>query len=211
MGVSISVAFLADLERNDPDGAVYHRRAFERLSAALAQEGIAWREPDAPDTRPVSAGMPYGYLHHLRRVFVLHKYGRTVTSAHATDPDQYDLDMGRVNDETTLFSSHLLCHADSEGYYVPVDFGDPLFLPEQANVAGGGIVGSSQRLRAELAFIAPALGIKADGTGAVPQRELARLAATPPDDPFEPELFAWHRLYRACTVSISSGHAVVFH
>ncbi|MBG0817878.1 hypothetical protein [Planomonospora sp. ID82291] len=118
--------------------------------------------------------------------------------------------MGRVQDETTLFSSHLLCYADSEGYYVPVDFADPLFLPEQAGVAGGGIVGSSLRLQAELAFIAPALGIDVDGAGAVPEREQARLAATPPDDPFEPEIFTWHRLYQACSASVSSGHAVVF-
>jgi hypothetical protein len=66
-------------------------------------------------------------------------------------------------DETSVLASHLLCHSDAGGYYVPVDFGDPLFLPEEAEVRGAGMVGSSQGLLAELAGIASPLGISPGG------------------------------------------------
>ncbi|MER7706710.1 hypothetical protein ABTX81_27915 [Kitasatospora sp. NPDC097605] len=202
MGLSISVGMLHDQARNDPEGLEYHRRAFDRLGAALAAEGIDWHEPplDVAAVRDpaFSGGFPYGYLTRLRRVLALTGCGEPVTPAEE-DGAGWERDCDLIRDEASRFASHLICHADNAGYYVPVDFADPLFLPADAGVAGAGMVGSTQRLLHELTTIAPALGI----TPAEP--------APAPDGPFEPEQYAWRQLHRACLASLADGHAIVFH
>ncbi|OEJ36476.1 hypothetical protein [Streptomyces agglomeratus] len=109
-----------------------------------------------------------------------------------------------------MFSVHLLCHADNGGYYVPVDMGEPLFLPEEEEVLGYGMLGSSQRLRSELVWLAPGIDIHPDGDERLSRAEQAKLVDIPPTDPFEPEKFAWAQLHAACQSSIASGHAIVF-
>ncbi|PBC75695.1 hypothetical protein BX265_0370 [Streptomyces sp. TLI_235] len=202
MGLSITVGLLDDLDRHDPEGAAHHARELDLLAEALQAKGIAWREPAPAGTgrAACAGGFPYSHLHHLRRAFVLHRRGAAVTPAATTDPEQYDLDCGEVEEETLMFSSHLLCHSDCAGYYVPADFADPLFLPADAPVAGGGIVGSTSGLLAELRRLAPAIGIDPDDPA-----EPAR------DDRYEAEAFAWHLLHRACRESQAAGRAIVFH
>lgn len=214
MGLSISVGLLHDQAQHDPEGYEYHRRAFDRLGRALAQEGVDWQEPpvDGPPHAPTfSGGFPYGYLARLRRVLVLAGRGEAVTPVAVPDGPEWERDVEKVRDETSVLASHLLCHADNAGYYVPVDFADPLFLPEDAGVAGAGMVGSSRRLLAELAAVAPALGIAPDDRGSGPAGESGTSGADAPGGPFEAERFAWHQLHRACLASIAGGYAVVFH
>ena len=217
MGLEISVGILCDQAQNDPEGLEYHRGGFDRLTRALAAEGIDWREPEilheARDDHDFSAGFPYSYLAHLRRVYTLARLGEPVTPSAATSAEQYDRDQVKVADEMTMFASHLLCHADNEGYYIPVDFADPLFLPEEAEVAGAGMVGSSQRLLAELTEIAAPIGIELDADGVLSRAEAASLEATaaaPDGDAFAEERFVWSQMYQACLASIESGHAIVF-
>ncbi|MEY9928503.1 hypothetical protein ABH926_003142 [Catenulispora sp. GP43] len=214
MGLGISVGILCDQARNDPEGYAHHHDAFDNLTHALAAEGITWREPEvihkAGDDHDYSTGFPYSYLSHLRRVFTLARLGEAVTPWSAVSDDQYRHDLMKVDDETVMFSSHLLCHSDNEGYYIPVAFDDPLFLPEEAQVAGVGMVGSSHRLRAELAGFAAALGIRLDEQGALSDDEAAAVEATGEDDAFAAERYVWLHLYRACLASIGSGHAIVF-
>ncbi|MFE6870114.1 hypothetical protein ACFVFS_26605 [Kitasatospora sp. NPDC057692] len=203
MGLSIAVGMLHDQARNDPEGLVYHRRAFDRLGAALGAEGIDWQEPplDGPAQDPAfSGGFPYRHLTRLRRVLALIGRGEPVTPAEEDGPG-WERDCELIQDEASMFASHLICHADNAGYYVPVDFADPLFLPADADVAGAGMVGSTQRLLRELATVAPALGISPAEQGAAPT----------PAGPFEPEQYAWHQLHRACLASLAGGHAIVFH
>jgi hypothetical protein len=195
MGLSISVGLLADLYHNDTEGFEYHREAFERLSGVLAGEGIDWREPDAvelPDAHEYSAGFPYGYLTRLRRIYVLAKGGESITPAAEINTPQYEHDLRLIDDETAMLASHLLCHADDSGYYLPIDFPDPLFLPQELELEGGGMVGSCYRLLEELAEIESVL------------------AACSPKGSFEPERYAWSRLREACEASIAGGHAIVF-
>lgn len=207
MGLGISVGMLCDQARNDPEGFGMHRAGFDRLTRALAQEGIEWREPEIlhkSGEHDYSGGFPYSYLAHLRRAYTLTLLGEPVTPASATSDAQYVRDQEKVGDESTMFASHLLCHADHAGYYIPVDFPDPLFLPESADVGGAGMVGSSQQLLAELRSFASAIDVELDEAGkAVEQKPTD-------DDPFDAEKFAWSQLYRACLASIESGHAVVF-
>ena len=207
MGLGISVGMLCDQARNDPEGFEMHRAGFDQLTRALAQEGIEWREPEIlheGGEHDYSGGFPYSYLAHLRRAYTLTLLGEPVTPASATSDAQYERDQEKVGDESTMFASHLLCHADYAGYYIPVDFPDPLFLPEGADVGGAGMVGSSQQLLAELRSFASALGVELDEAGNVVEQKPAG------DDPFDAEKFAWSQLYRACLASIESGHAIVF-
>ncbi|MGW2377784.1 MULTISPECIES: hypothetical protein [Kitasatospora] len=203
MGLSISVGALSTPDMRD-EAEVLHR--------ALAAEGVVWREPAAPldAAGAFSAGFPYSYLSGLRRVYVLHRLGEPVTGARGVSREQYEEDLERVDDETVMFDSHLLCHADHEGYYVPAEFEDPLFLPEEAGVPGAGMVGSSGALLAELQGFAAALGIRLAADGSLDPAESARLDALPGDDPFEPEVFTWHQLYQACRASLATGRAIVF-
>ena len=210
MGLSISVGLLADLKRNDTEGYEEYREAFGKLSAALAKAGVDWQEPETGDGAVYSGGFPYGYLTRLRRIYVLAQEGDRITPAPAHGTAEERRDRERIDDEMVMFSSHLLCHADDAGYYIPVAFDDPLFLPEGAEIAGAGMVGSSQALLAELIGIAPALGIELDEKGGPTARAGTDLEATPSDDPFEPERYAWCRLYEACRAGIASGRAVVF-
>lgn len=205
MGLSISVGLLADLARRDAEGLDHQRRAFARLGRALAAEGVEWHESetiDPPDAHTFSGGLPYGYLTRLRRILVVGRLGEPVTPADAIGAGRYD-DCVKIQDETSMLASHLLCHADDAGYYVPVDFGDPLFLPEEANVDGAGMVGASPRLLAELVGIAAAIGVDLDDEG-LP-------SGTDIDGPFATERFAWSQLCRACRASITGGHAIAFH
>ncbi|MCU7820873.1 hypothetical protein [Kitasatospora sp. DSM 101779] len=210
MGLSITVGLLDDLDRHDPEVAAHHARELAVLAEALQVKGIDWREPAASGSGHAahSGGFPYGYLHHLRRAYVLHRHGAAVTPAATTDPEQYDCDRGEVEEETLMFSSHLLCHSDCAGYYVPADFEDPVFLPEDAAVAGGGMVGSTGRLLAELRRTAPAIGICPDAAAAV---DGPADADAPADDPYEAEKFAWYVLHGACRASLATGRAIVFH
>ncbi|SCF93519.1 hypothetical protein [Streptomyces sp. Ncost-T10-10d] len=215
MGLSISVGLLYDQARNDAEGLDHHRRSFARLGQALTAEGISWHEPeitDPPRAHTFSSGFPYGYLTHLRRILVLANLGEPVTPALAVSKRQYDHDCEKIRDETSMLASHLLCHADNAGYYVPVDFDDPLFLPDEAKVEGAGMVGSSRRLLAELSGIAASIGIDLDDKGVPSDPEGTGPAAGPAiDGPFETERFAWYELYQACLASITGGHAIVFH
>lgn len=187
------------------------QESFGRLGRALADEGIGWQEPalDEP-SQPRFTSFPASHLHHLRRVFVLAARGESVTPASATSARQYARDEDKVFDESTMMSSHLLCHSDSAGFYVPVDFDDPLFLPADKQVEGGGMVGSSQQLLAELCGFAPALGVGLDRNRLLSDEEGVRLD-TASDHPFHTERFAWHQLYEACRTSLATGHAIVFH
>lgn len=212
MGLGISVGMLCDQARNDPEGFEVHRDEFETLSQALAQEGIEWSEPEVIHTsgeHDYSAGFPYSYLMHLRRAFALAQLGEEVTPVSAVSDEQYARDMVKVDDEMAMFSSHLLCHADYAGYYVPVDFADPLFLPEEAKVAGAGMVGSSQQLLAELVGLAGTIGIRLDAAGVLSAADEAALVAADGEE-FDAERYTWLQLYRACLASVESGHAIVF-
>ncbi|MFJ4184629.1 hypothetical protein [Kitasatospora sp. NPDC089509] len=205
MGLSISVGALSTPE---------WRGAAEVLHRALEAEGVAWREPAGPagEGEAFSAGFPYSYLSGLRRVYVLHRVGEPVTAARGVSPEQYEEERELVDDETVMFDSHLLCHSDCEGYYIPADFEDedPLFLPQESGVPGGAMVGSTAGLLAELRGFAAALGIRLEADGSLAPAEEARLAALPEDDPFEAEVFTWHRLYLACRASLATGRAIVF-
>lgn len=218
MGLAISVGIVASCA-SDEEGAAYYRAQLDGLSAALAQEGVSWREPEEtvwrgpqstpPSMRSHGSSFPYGYLHRLRRVFALVRRHEPVTPI--SSREELAQDEHKVLDEGSLLDSHLLCHADNGGFYVPADLDDPLFLPEEFGVAGYGMVGSSRNLLVELRECAPVIGIRLEKDGRLSDAEAARVFALPPSAPFETESVVWLTLHEACRASISTGHAIVFH
>lgn len=209
MALAVSVGAVAEMLSIDEEAAAEHRALLDQLSAALADKGVDWREPDdtaVPPMGPHLAGFPYSCLHQLRRVLVLLRLGEPVTPV--SSDEELDRDEHKINDVTSQLDSHLLCHSDCEGFYVPVDFGDPLFLDEH-RVPGGGVVGSSHGLLKDLLLCAPPLGISLDD-GALTTVEAERLLDLPDDADFAIESMVWLTLYEACRVSIDSGHAIVF-
>jgi hypothetical protein len=208
MSLAISVAYVQEVAEFDEEGGQLARAGFERLSRALATEGIEWREPETTPVRPMrprTASFPYSYLHRLRRVLALVDNGEPVTRFFGSpDVDREDSDRG------DLASSHLRWHADNAGYYVPVDFPAPVSLHRE-KVAGEGLVGSCHGLLGELRRCAPPLGIRLDKAGSLTDEEAARLAKLPETADFQVESTVWLTLFEACRVSIASGHAIVLH
>lgn len=210
MGLSITVGMLRSVA-GDAEGVAYFRDAFDALAAALARAGHpGWREPDVarPRRRPAIDSFPYSFLHYLRRAYALVLRGRPVTpvAGRLTEADEE-----LILDETSMLSSHLLCHSDTAGYYVPLALGDPLFLDEGERVAGGGMVGSSRALLAELRQVAPAIGVRLEPDGSLSDAEARRLYDTADDHPFSREQTVWLTLHEACVDSLATGAAIVFH
>jgi hypothetical protein len=194
----------------DEEGEEHYRRQFAGLAAALAAEGHAWTPPAGPpphgQARPHVSSFPYSCLHHLRRAYALKVEGQPVTPV--LDGDLKSADQF-VEDASLMFDSHLLCHSDSAGFYVPVPLAEPLFADAEAGVAGGGMIGSSQGLLDELRRIAPEIGVHLEADGSLSDAEAGRLGAG--TDPFGTEQMVWLTLHEACRVSVASGHPVVFH
>jgi len=212
MSLAVTVGITTALSGIDDEGAARSRAALDQLSAALAAEGVSWQEQyvaAVPSTRPHLRSLPTSWLHQLRRVLALVDLDRPVTPI--TDASGLIADRELIDDQASMLESHLLCHSDTAGYYVPADLGDPVFLPAEAGVAGGGIVGSGQGLLAELRRCAPAIGVRLDPAGDLPDTEAARLFAVPDGTDFSAETQAWLTLQEACRASIACGRAIVFH
>ncbi|MFV8751784.1 hypothetical protein ACNOYE_14660 [Nannocystaceae bacterium ST9] len=209
MGLAITVGMLASVA-GDEEGVEHYAKGFDRLRAALESAGVSgYREPERVEVamRPHVSSFPYSFLHYLRRA-----YARVAQELEVAPVDAEGLarDDALVEDEASMFSSHLLCHSDAEGFYVPIDFPEPLFLDERA-IAGGGMVGSSQRLLAELRRVASAIGVVLGPRGELSDAEAERLADVPNGEDFFREQIVWLTLHEACLASMASGAAIVFH
>jgi hypothetical protein len=208
MGLAISVGnpFLGDDEGEEP-----YRRAMERLRDALSGKGVTWAEPDAPPPpdamRRHLSSFPYSFLHYLRRAYALHHLDEPVTPA--TGYEDVRAADAQIEDVTMGLSSHLLCHADQSGYYVPATFDDPLFLDE--SIAGAGMVGSSHGLLRELRRVAPHIQVSLDSSRELSDDEAARLFAVEEREPYGIERIVWLTLHEACRASLAHGNAIVFH
>jgi hypothetical protein len=214
MGLSIEVGYLAEaLAEGDPEWI----EGFEATLAAVNRVLAAERLPRhvEPRTAPTLAsrcsitGFPYSTLHYLRRAYA-HRVGDPAWTATAV-PDGVDpADDPEVEAQTEQFDSHLLCHSDAEGWYLPIDFPQVVFASEDDDIPGG-MLGSTQRLRAELAVVAPALGIALRLDGELADDEAARLDDAVGDQhPLWREFLAWLALWEAARLSLASGCAIVF-
>ena len=211
MGLGIEVGYLADMLANDPEGAEWFEHEMASVNRVLAAEGLpAHVEPRIapPAGRCRTTGFPYSTLHHLRRAYA-HRVADPGWMATPVPEGVDPADDDEVEARTERFESHLLCHSDSEGFYLPIDFAQVVFANEDDDIPGG-LLGSTQRLRAELALVAPALGIALEADGELADAEAARLDAIDTDHPLWRELLAWFALWEAARRSLASGCAIVF-
>ncbi|OSC41968.1 hypothetical protein [Mycobacterium decipiens] len=210
MGLSLYTHYLAETLETDPELAEWFRRDLGLVNQMLvAKELPAHHEPSTYGTtkRRHVSDFPYSFLHYLRRAFALLHEDEPLTPL--ADGERPSEDPA-VDNASAMMDSHLLCHSDAEGFYVPVDFDDILFDTEERGLPGG-ILGSSQGLMRELIKTAPALGIALDG-GVLSDTEAARLYAEGEDEstPFWREKLVWLALYENARVSIDDKTLLVF-
>lgn len=195
---------------DDDKGRRWFQDQLKTINEVLVDHGFsAHTEPE--HLQPISSAQPwseigYSSLHALRRVAAYRALDRHYVatpfpeSARAAD----DPAIAKVGAQT---DSHLLCHSDAEGFYVPIDF--PKVLIDER--IAGAYLGSSVRLAHELVLVAPALEIELDRDGRLTPQEAQRLyALTEREDGLFRELTGWLDLYEAARLSIAQKSAIVF-
>ena len=227
MGLAVCVGMLAELLEDDPESAEGFEEELAEVNRVLAAAGLPpHTEPRGPlelDSRASIDGFPYSFVHYLRRAYA----HRVLSPDWVATPLADDVDPTADPKIQALLDgceSHLLCHSDAEGFYVPVDFDEVLFdgdggdeeevegdadIEEPAGLPGG-MLGSSQRLLEELVFVAPALGIRLDD-GRLSDEEAERIdALIDEDDGLYREYVSWLLLYESARLSIEHRTAIVF-
>lgn len=212
MSLAISVGVLACGPDADPGAVAYDRRAFRHVNRVLAANGLPpHKEPESLLPFPYRGQLisfPYAWTPYLYRAVAFARQA----------PDQFSpVREGenpardkRVDAELYTFAeSHLICHSDTEGYFVPVDFPLPL-CDDRPGGLPGRILGSSQRALSELVRAAPLLGIPLEGREL--SDEAARAVATEPDEshPYWIERKVWLSMFEAFRYSVEHGCAVVY-
>lgn len=200
MGLSVSVGQLAWClaEGCDEEEIEYARRNIREVNRVLAENGLPPHvEPEAlPPFRDRcrGVGLPYSMIHSLRRAVAYarrapEEFAPPMTGDPTRDP--------RVEDELTIyFDSHLICHSDADGFYVPIDFPEPLYYD-------GGILGSSQGAMRELVQVAPLLGI--DLVDGHLTDQMADVLNDDSDGPLEAERYVWFQFFERFRRSVEQG------
>ncbi len=212
MGLSVNVGVIADALRFDPEAADWYREDFETINRVLEEEGLpSHDEPkELPELvwRNDCSGFPYTFIHYLRRF-----YARAVEDfdwipspvAEGEDPTEDEV----LNEESEKCESHLLCHSDCEGYYLPINFSD-VIVSDKHEIPGG-LLCSSFRLEEELIAIAPKLGIVLkDGVLSDSNANAINLECTEETTPFYIEKLVWITLFEAARLSIEHKSAIQF-
>lgn len=214
MGLSISVGVLAS-NRADKEYRAYFRREFKEVNRVLKSNKLPLhKEPDnlprLDDRKRTVIGQPYSNLHYLRRAVAYAIRGSSkLPDFGDADPCKDDM----YDDVLSGFESHIICHSDCDGFYVPVDFAEPLYDDlddSDPHCIAGGILGSSQGAMRELVQVAPLLGIRLRA-GKVSDREFARLDALSHGDSSEAiAVHVWLNFFEAARLSIAHATAIVF-
>ena len=213
MSLEIEVGALASCDSaEDPDTLEYLTRDFELINRALRDAGVALHvEPRVlPELewRSTYTGFPYSYIHYLRRV-VAHALQDADWRATPLAPEEDPTEDPLLLRELESLRSHVICHSDVDGYYVPVDFASPIVRDDE-NTHVGLVLGSSQRVLHELGRAAPALGIELQD-GRLSDKEAARIAAEGDESrPLFIEKIVWLTLYEAARLSVEHRTAIRF-
>jgi hypothetical protein len=213
MGLAISVGALADLLENDTEGAEWLQEDLVVVNKVLAAAGLPPhaepRELPPLDSRASLDSFPYSFIHHLRRAYA----HRLVSSHWVATPVEDGIDPAddpAIQAALDELDSHLICHSDAEGFYVPVEFDEVLFSDSDDVELSGGMLGSSYRLRDELVLVAPALGI-ALTDGQLSDEEAERIEGLiDADEGLYREYASWLLLYESARLSIAHRTAIVF-
>jgi hypothetical protein len=211
MGLSLSVGYLAWLQEDDvdPEAVDRFREKLAHVNRVLRAKGLP--EHVEPEDLPKLVdrglrGFPYSWLHYLRRAVA---YARQAPAEFGPLPEgQEASEDDRIDRELSRNRSHLICHSDCEGYYVPIDFPEPLH--DRSDQLVGGILGSSQRALAEVVLAAPLLGIELED-GKPTKRAIDTIRAEEDNaHPLWIERKVWLAMYEKFRLSIEHRTAVVF-
>lgn len=219
MGLALGVGALVLFEQQDPGAAQKMREDLEYINTLLAAEGLpthhepehfeGFAEGERPRTRASLNSFPYSWLHYLRR-FGAHIMRDPRWVPYPVEPGEDPADDRVLRQLYRQLRSHLLCHSDSEGYYLPIDFNEIFFDPKHK--IRGGALGSSIRLREELLLLTDALEIEVDAEGNLEDEYTKELAAQRPTGaPFAIERLVWLSLYEASRLSIEYKTAITFY
>ncbi|WP_067537225.1 hypothetical protein [Nocardia crassostreae] len=216
MGLALATHTLAYVLQNGdyPDEVDELRDQLRAINDLLLVEGLSpHHEPTTrgPATsRDTVGSVPYSFVHYLRRAYARaceYPDQPLTPVADGEDPSEDDA----VESVSSMFESHLLCHSDCEGFYVPVDF-DVVLYPEPDIDIPGDMLGSSQGLLRELEYVAPYLGITLVDDE-LPDDEIARISAelnAVDEHPFFRELHTWLLFYETARVSIANNTIITF-
>ncbi|MCL5246221.1 hypothetical protein M4I21_10410 [Cellulophaga sp. 20_2_10] len=209
MGLSITSGILVDFLENEPEGYEAYKVEFEQLNKLLELNGYKPHiEPSKLDVESIQVGgFPYSFLHYLRRFFAYYMNDENwVAKPFSTDLDPANDPI--VEEESSMFYSHLLVHSDCEGYYIPIDFEEVIFDTEEITVPGA-MVGSSFGLLTDLKSIAKKLGIELNENLEVQNKEGLYNTIDDQGD-FWIEKMVWLTLFEAANYSIKNKTAIVF-
>jgi hypothetical protein len=224
MGLSISVGALAFCREHDADEAAWLREDFKEVNRILAAHGLPPHiDPEFLPSRQIGAeltferglrrgmwlsGMPYSWLHYLRRAIA---FARQASREFHPVPDgENPAQDERIDYELFVrMDSHIICHSDCEGFYVPLDFPEPLYDDRDDSMIGG-VIGSSQRSLQELLQAAPLLGIAVQDGVLTEESTIAILHEAEGTHPFWIERYAWLYFFERLRESIALRSAVVF-
>jgi hypothetical protein len=195
VGLSLYVGDLALLPEED----------LARINGLLEANGLpAHAEPEElPELidRSDTSEMPYSWLHYLRRAVAYARQGLEGFGpvAEGEDPSEDDA----IEEELEVFmDSHLICHSDFDGYYVPIDFAELLYDDR-------GVLGSSQRALAEVIQAAPLLAIELMEGGPT-KTAIDAIHEEDGSHPLCIERKVWLCLYEKFRLSVEHKTAVVF-
>ncbi len=228
MGLSLEVGILADLQFADEEGYDFFSKTFERLNEVLLENRLP--KHNEPTNCEVWSCQMYGHsgLHYLRR-FAAHldlngQLPEPGGTDSADDPvlERY-FRLAMENHTASGFSSllrpkapsrtfdQLIIHSDAEGFYLPADFSNVVFVDDTE--IPGGMVGSSVRLLGECKRLAASLRIPE--ALYEDSRELWEVSdsqgkGTELWPRYGIESFSCVCLMRGCEASIRTGAALVF-
>jgi hypothetical protein len=212
MSLAISVGVLACGPEADPEAVAYDRKNFRHINRVLAANGLPLHhEPESLPPfkyRGQIISFPYAWTPYLLRAVA---YGmrapnefRPVRAGESPAKDR------RLDAEQCTFAeSHLICHSQTEGYFVPIDFEDVL-VDKRKDGLTGRLLGSSQRALEELVKTAPLLGIALKGRKL--SDRAARAIAKEPDEshPCWIERKVWFSMFEAFRDSVEHKCAIVY-
>ncbi|AZL59002.1 hypothetical protein EI545_09225 [Tabrizicola piscis] len=241
MGLGLTVGLYADLDQNDPESADEAHQSFAAMAKAMANSGLVPHTEPKDCVTWSADGYGYTGLHALREVAGLvwrdlpipmdHLLTGTDTpnaealfsaAAAACAPERRQGLFERLLGEKRTPRpplppfAHLVLHSDADGFYVPVDFVQPLIpLPAPRGTELLWPLGSVQRLSAELDVLGRALALPdpLPDPDTLLETWLEGPAPGPITAPWQAQPIATHSLIilrQACDHSLRTGAAIAF-
>ncbi len=183
-----------------------YERDLETINKLLQREGVQQYD-DTPQeqvlvNRAACSSFP-SIIYSILCRLVAYGYAKLPQLPPLQDGNVIDEDEVLV-EEMNMLRSHIICHSDSEGYFVPVNFNEPIMDDD----IWGGALCSSIKVMEELINCAYLIGINVEDN-AISDKEAENINLTLKDHPFFAERIAWFAMYEAARISVKNNVLVV--